>query len=93
MRNSRKINKEKINLSLTNTVLTVDTSGCVIVDGPNKFLNFDNKYISLYSKGKRIYIYGEYLVITAYSKNYISIDGNVTKIELFGVGNETENKI
>ncbi len=67
------------------TLITMDVAGGVVIDGASRFLNYDNRKISVNSKGKTIYIYGEDLKITAYSKENISIRGTIEKIEFFEV--------
>ena len=67
------------------TMITVDISGNVIIDGTNKFLNYDSRQISVNTQGRTVYISGEELRIVACSRENIHISGKIQKIELFEV--------
>ena len=67
------------------TFLFFDTNGSVVIESFSKLINYTDKEISFVSKSKRIYIYGNNLSIMSFSKNEMSIQGNIEKIELFEV--------
>lgn len=72
-------------INVVPTMLTLDVSGNLTIDGNGKFLNYDSGMISVNTQGKTIYIYGEELKITSYSKAGIYISGNIHSIEIFEV--------
>ena len=67
------------------TLLTIDISGRLIIDGRCSGIDYNSENISLNSQGRRIYIYGDNLEIGNYSKESISISGKIKKIEFFEV--------
>ena len=67
------------------TFLFFDVNGAVVVESFSKLVNYTDNEISFISKNKRIYIYGKNLSIMSFTKNEMSIQGNIEKIELFEV--------
>ena len=67
------------------TFLFFDINGSVVIESFSKLINYTDKEISFVSKSKRIYIYGNNLSIMSFSKNEMSIQGDIEKIELFEV--------
>ncbi len=76
-------------VNFTTTLLTVDTKGNLVIEGAEKFLNYNEDNISFISSGKSIHIKGAELVIESFSKNYMTIRGNIGKIEFSEVKNDS----
>lgn len=67
------------------TFLLFDINGMVVVESFSKLLNYTDKEVSFVSKNKQVYIYGSGLAIMSFSKNQMTIQGQISKIELFEV--------
>ncbi len=74
------------------TMVTLDVEGGMVIDGINSFLNYNSEMIAVNCGGKTIYIYGNDLKITSFSKSLIGIKGKIEKIELYEV-NDAQSKI
>lgn len=67
------------------TFISLDLKNGVIIDKFQKLIDFTDKSINLVAYNRNVYIYGENLRITSYSKAMIYITGAVHKIEIFEV--------
>lgn len=67
------------------TFLSLDLNGGLVVESFSKLLDYDNDKISISAAGKTIYIYGENMKITTFSKSVLHVQGSIIKIELFEV--------
>lgn len=69
----------------TPTFISIDINNGVVVESFKKLIDFTDKTVSISAADKNIYIYGEMLQITSFSKTTVYISGKVTKIEIFEV--------
>ena len=67
------------------TFISIDLKNGIIVDQFQKLIDFTDSRLNLIAAGKNVYIYGENLKITSYSKTVIYISGKINKIEIFEV--------
>ena len=67
---------------MTDTLITMDFGGRLIIDGFEKITAYDCNGISVTASGRSIGISGENLIISACDKHTIRIKGTISKIEL-----------
>ena len=65
------------------TSVSIDINGCITLDSFKKLIDYRNNMIIMETKLKRVYIYGEDLIILACNKHNAVCSGKISKIELF----------
>ena len=90
-----KANKEKQNVigalkdiysaenEAVQTAISIDINGCINIDSFKKLIDYRNDSIVIETRQKRVYIYGEDLIILSCNKHNAVCSGKITKIELF----------
>ncbi len=73
------------NFFANQTFISIDLKNGVIVDQFEKLIDFSDETFNLVAAGRNVYIYGENLKITSYSKTMIYVMGKINKIEIFEV--------
>ena len=68
------------------TAIAIDVNGCVTLESFKKLVDYRNDKIIIETKQKRVYIYGEELVILSCSKHNAVCCGKISRIELFENG-------
>ena len=67
--------------SVSRTILSLDVSGIMSVEGVNKIYEYNREHIILLLSDDRLIITGKNLVLTACRKGLLHISGNVERIE------------
>ncbi|MBE6887398.1 MAG: hypothetical protein E7484_03140 [Ruminococcaceae bacterium] len=65
------------------TAISIDVNGCINIDSFKKLIDYRQNSIVIETRQKRVYIYGEDLIILSCSKHNAVCNGKITKIELF----------
>ena len=73
------------NYTANSTLISIDLKNGVIIDGFKKLVDFSEEIINVTAADKNIYIHGEMLQLTSFSKSAVYISGKITKIEIFEV--------
>lgn len=73
------------NYCANQTFISIDLKNGIIVDQFEKLIDFSAHCFNLTAAGRNVYIYGENLKITSYSKTMIYITGKISKVEIFEV--------
>lgn len=68
------------------TSISIDINGCVSLDSFKKLVDYRSDKIIIETRQKRIYIYGEDLVILSCSKHNAVCNGKIVRIEIFDNG-------
>ncbi len=70
------------NRSVSDTLITIDFGGCLIIDSFEKIIDYNRQCISVQAAGKGIEISGDNLVITGCDRNIIRIKGDISGLKL-----------
>ena len=93
-----KPNKEKVSIKslfkdiyssendAVKTSVSIDINGCINIDSFKKLIDYRNDVIILETNQKKVYIYGENLIILTCNKHNAVCNGKIRKIELFDNG-------
>ena len=67
------------------TFMCIDVNGFLDIESYSQMLNCTDKEISFIAGRKQIYIHGNGLMVMSYTRNGMTIDGKIEKIEIFEV--------
>ena len=67
------------------TFMCIDVNGFLNIESSSKLLNCTDKEISFTAGKRQIYIHGNGLMVMSYTKNGMTIDGKIEKIEIYEV--------
>lgn len=67
------------------TFMCIDVNGFLNIESRSEMLNCTDKEISFIAGKRQIYIHGNGLMVMSYTKNGMTIDGKIEKIEIYEV--------
>ncbi len=66
-------------------LFTLNLKGELVIEGFNKLNEYNEKVVNISAFNKQIYIYGENLTLSYFTKDTIQIVGKINSIEVFEV--------